>query len=495
LSRPVTVDHAQLLASLAQPGDLIAGKYRVDRVLAVGGMGVVMAARNEDLDQQVVLKLLRQDVGATEEAAARFVREARTAAKLQGEHVARVFDVGTTETGIPYMVMERLNGLDLQELIDTDGPLPVRDAVDYVLQALEAVAEAHAAGVVHRDLKPSNLFLASRPDGSQHIKVLDFGISKPHGIDSPITGPVLTSPEQVIGSPGFMSPEQMTRPRDVDGRADVWSIGVVLYTLLVGEPPFQGETVAAVMANVLYQNLPRVRDKRPDAPAAIQRIIERCLDRDPGTRFSHVTQVARSLAPLGSSWAKLSLERIENALDAASPAGRTLLLHAEKKPGDSGAVAAAAWAGVPPRPGVRNKQILRFGLALALLGLGGGLLWLSLSSRAPSGSQAASAAAQAGDTSEILPPALPSSSSTAAAAATLPQPAGATADPSTATPPVPATSSTGTAGARESRPSSSHAPAVSKPSLTAGAAAPKGTGPKRPPGAGDDESKLLGERK
>ncbi|XXT14253.1 serine/threonine-protein kinase [Sorangium sp. So ce429] len=364
---------AQLLAPVAQPGELIAAKYRVERVVAIGGMGVVLAARNEDLDQKVAIKILRQDALANQEAVARFLREARTAARLQGEHVARVFDVGTTETGVPFMVMEFLSGLDLQQVIDTHGPLPIQDAVDYVLQALEAVAEAHAAGVVHRDIKPSNLFLAEHVDGTRHIKVLDFGISKGQGLDSPAE-PGLTSTKQVMGSPGYMSPEQMMAPRTVDGRADVWSFGVLLYTLVTGEPPFQGETVAAVMANILHQPVPRLRDRRSDAPAMLERIVARCLERDVSARYANVAKLAQALEPLGSSFAKLSTSRIQSAIGAASPAGQTLLN--SKAAEDSDRLSGASWSHTSYRRRSRRRLLAAAGLAALLAGAAGAGAWL-----------------------------------------------------------------------------------------------------------------------
>ena len=463
-------DHAHLLSSLAQPGDMIADKYRVERVIAVGGMGVVLAARNEDLDQQVAIKLLRQDALTNEEAVTRFLREARTAARLQSEHIARVFDVGTTETGVPYMVMEHLNGLDLQQVINTRGPLPVRDAVDYILQVLEAVAEAHAAGVVHRDLKPSNLFLAARPDGTHRIKVLDFGISKGQGLDAPAAGPALTSTKQVMGSPGYMSPEQMIRPRDVDGRTDIWSLGIVLYALLTGGPPFQGETVAAVMANILHEPVPRLRDKRADAPAALERVIERCLERDLGVRFTTVAQVARALAPFGSSFAKLSVSRVESALGSASPAGQTLLRLAETRTEDSG-ITGAAWAGTSHRQSSRRKLLFALGGAGAVIGLIGLGVWLGRSGSGP----AAAPIAQAAGPIAAAPSAEPAVTPPATVPATVPATATA---PATA--PAPAT-----AGAPS-------AVATGAPRPPGTGAAPRPGGTAKPKG---DDAKFLEDRK
>ncbi|WP_437719761.1 serine/threonine-protein kinase [Sorangium sp. So ce861] len=418
---------AQLLAPVAQPGELIAAKYRVERVVAIGGMGVVLAARNEDLDQQVAIKILRQDALTNQEAVARFLREARTAARLQGEHVARVFDVGTTESGVPFMVMEFLSGLDLQQVIETHGPLSIQDAVDYVLQALEAVAEAHAAGVVHRDIKPSNLFLAEHPDGTRHIKVLDFGISKGQGLDSPAE-PGLTSTKQVMGSPGYMSPEQMMAPRTVDGRADVWSFGVLLYTLVTGEPPFQGETVAAVMANILHQPVPRLRDKRSDAPAMLERIVARCLERDVSARYANVGKLAQALEPLGSSFAKLSTSRIQSAIGAASPAGQTLLNSRAAE--DSDRLSGASWTHTGFRRRSRRRLLVAAGVAALLASVAGAGVWLVGSVRvAPEAPSSAAAsepdrpggAALVPGTAAAAPSAPAASPSAPAAASAAPQ--------------------------------------------------------------------------
>ncbi|AKT40913.1 serine/threonine-protein kinase [Chondromyces crocatus] len=375
------------LTPLAQPGDLVAGKYRIERMVAVGGMGVVMAARHEDLGQPVAIKLLRQESLSNAEAVARFLREARTAARLSGEHICRVFDVGTTGEGIPFMVMEYLNGQDLQQVLEREGPLPVRDAVTYVLQTLEAVAEAHAAGVIHRDLKPSNLFLSTRSDGSRSIKVLDFGISRGQGLDAPTDGQPLTHTRQVMGSPGYMSPEQMTRPRTVDGRSDIWSIGVVLYALLTGEQPFLGETVAAVMASILHEPVPKVRAKRSEVPAGLERVIERCLNRDLSARFTSVAQVARALASFGPEHAKLSVERVESVLAAASPAGLTLLRMAETKTDDSEALPSAAWSGAVLSDRSRKRVLVVLGAAGALAAALAVGVWLG--GRQPRGTEAA----------------------------------------------------------------------------------------------------------
>src|SRR4051812_480796 len=210
-------------------GQILGGKYRVDRVLGAGGMGMVVAATHLQLDERIAIKFLLPEALRNPEAVARFGREAKAAVKIRGEHVARVIDVGSFENGAPYMVMEHLDGRDLSSFIHERGAMPMSDAVDAVLQACEALAEAHALGIVHRDLKPANLFLTRRPDGTPSIKVLDFGISK---LTAPGADHSMTKTSAVMGSPLYMSPEQMTASRGVDARTDIWALGVVLYELL-----------------------------------------------------------------------------------------------------------------------------------------------------------------------------------------------------------------------------------------------------------------------
>src|SRR5258706_2580107 len=202
-------------------GEILAGKYRVERVLGVGGMGVVVAATHIQLEERVAIKFLIKDALASGEAVARFAREARAAVKIKSEHVARVIDVGTLETGAPYMVMEYLEGGDLSQVLQSRGSLPMEEAVEYVLQACEAIAHAHVLGIVHRDLKPANLFLIRRPDGTNAIKVVDFGISKVMPGKGSSSDNAMTRTRAVMGSPLYMSPEQMTSTRDVDGRTDI----------------------------------------------------------------------------------------------------------------------------------------------------------------------------------------------------------------------------------------------------------------------------------
>src|SRR5262249_29408438 len=202
-------------------GDVLAGKYRVERVLGRGGMGVVVQAMHVQLEQRVAIKFLLPQTVSNPDAVTRFAREARAASKIQGEHVARVLDVGTLESGAPFMVMEYLEGQDLSQLLESRGLLHVDEAIDYILQACEALAEAHAAGIVHRDLKPANMYLTKRADGSPIVKVLDFGISKVIAKDS--SDASMTRTSALMGSPVYMSPEQMKATRNVDARADIWA--------------------------------------------------------------------------------------------------------------------------------------------------------------------------------------------------------------------------------------------------------------------------------
>ncbi|WP_394850467.1 serine/threonine protein kinase [Pendulispora brunnea] len=283
-----------------EPGAVLLKKYRVERVLGQGGMGVVISAWHAALEQRVALKFLVGDAIRQREAVERFLREARAAVKLHSEHVAKVTDVGMLETGSPYMVMEFLDGRDLGDILEDGLTVPVSVAVDYVIQAIDAIAEAHARGIVHRDLKPSNLFVTRRDDGSNVIKVLDFGISKSDAFSSGIDKAALTRTAAVMGSPLYMSPEQFRSSKRVDWRTDIWALGVILYELVCHEVPFIGETVGEVFEIVLQNEPTSVRDLRPDAPEGLEEVILRCLRKKPEDRYADVAELAQALAPFGS---------------------------------------------------------------------------------------------------------------------------------------------------------------------------------------------------
>jgi serine/threonine protein kinase len=300
-------------------GDVVAGKYRIEYVLGEGGMGVVFSAHHEILAQSVALKVLRTEALTNGDMLTRFINEARASSRIRSEHVARVMDVGIVEaTGAPYIVMELLEGMDLSTRLRKSGALPVAQAVDLVLQALEAVAEAHALGIVHRDLKPANLFLAATPDGGEVLKVLDFGISKAtDALALPSSG-AGTSTKAILGTPGYMSPEQLRSSRKVDARADIWSIGIVLFEALTRELPFHGETVGDLFGAILEDKPPRLRSLRPDAPLPLDEAVARCIQRKPEDRFGNVLELASALAPFGSVGAALSVERVSRALARSS---------------------------------------------------------------------------------------------------------------------------------------------------------------------------------
>ncbi len=288
-------------------GDVLAGKYVVDRVLAAGGMGVVVVAEHVDLHRRVALKFLHrgaQGHGAIE----RFLREARAAAQLESVHVARTLDTGKLDDGSPYIVMELLEGRDLEEELRSRAALALEDVALYLLHACDALAEAHRLGIVHRDLKPSNLFLTKGPDGAPRVKVLDFGISKLAPLGD--GGGALTSAESVFGSPAYMSPEQMRSARDVDERADIWSLGVVLYELLTGRLPFEGRSAVEIALCVAQKEPPALRGLRPELPEGVDAIVTRCLAKDARDRFADVAELARALAPFAREIDRAHADRI-----------------------------------------------------------------------------------------------------------------------------------------------------------------------------------------
>ena len=292
------------------PGDVLAGKYRVERLLGSGGMGVVVAAIHLELGQRVAVKFLLPDLVRHAEASVRFLREARAAVKIQSEHVARVIDVGRLENGAPYMVMEYLEGRDLAGVLQDRRPVRVESAVQYVLEACEAIAEAHASGIVHRDLKPSNLFLALRSDGTESIKVLDFGISKLVVENDGSFQPGLTSTSALMGSPLYMSPEQMKSARGVDARTDIWALGAILYELLAGFPPFNGESMPAICAAILIEEPKPLVQIRSDVPPELQAVVARCLAKIPDYRFPHVGELAAALLPFAPRRSRASFDKI-----------------------------------------------------------------------------------------------------------------------------------------------------------------------------------------
>ncbi len=283
---------------LPAPGDVVAGKYRIVRAIGRGGMGVVFAATHELLHQTVALKLLLPDVAAHPEAVSRFLNEARAAARIRSEHVATVMDVGLLDGGMAYLVMEYLEGGDLEALLLQNGTMSLEEVAHCMLETLEGVAQAHALGIVHRDLKPSNLFRAVRPDGSVSIKVLDFGISK---APRPEDDGTATATHAMLGSPLFMSPEQVRSAKTVDARSDLWSLGVIMYRLLTGQPPFTGSNMGEVLAAILTEPHKPIAELRPDVPHGFAKIVDRCLERDRDRRYANAAELAIALEPFAGA--------------------------------------------------------------------------------------------------------------------------------------------------------------------------------------------------
>ena len=321
-------------------GQVLDGKYRIERVIGRGGMGVVVAARHLVLDEQVAIKFLSDQAWMNGEVVARFEREARAAVKIKSEHVVRVIDVGRLASGAPFMVMEFLQGEDLSNRLVQHGPLPIAQAADFVLHACVALAGAHAAGIVHRDIKPGNLFCTQGSDGELLVKVLDFGISKLTEAATREGGLSVTKTSAVLGSPLYMSPEQIKSSKDVDGRTDVWSLGVVLFELVTGQVPFPGESFGEVAIKIATQAPPPLVQFRRDVPVGLDAVIGRCLEKERQNRYASVGELALALARFASVRGQVAVDRISRI--SLSSSGRALVLK------DSAALSAPARSAEPP---------------------------------------------------------------------------------------------------------------------------------------------------
>jgi eukaryotic-like serine/threonine-protein kinase len=438
------------------PGDILAGKYQVERVLGSGGMGVVVAARHLELDERVAVKfLLPHAVGSTQ-AAARFVREARAAVKIKSEHVARVIDVGRLENGAPYMVMEFLDGRDLSALTAA-GPCPIEDAIDYVIQACDAMAEAHSRGIVHRDLKPANLFLTQRADGSPVVKVLDFGISKVAVPDA--SEPSLTRTATPMGSPLYMSPEQMRSARDVDWRTDVWSLGAIAYELLTARTPFWAESYPELCVAILSTEPIPIRQLRPEVPAELERAVMRCLRKDPAARFGNVGELARALAPFAPARSREVVERAVRVLSRAGVSSSEQPPPPEVRAATQPLEARTRTAWAETQAPVTRKRGLLYAVAAFVLLSGGAVAFAIFGPRirpaappAASGEESAPAAPdpELASTPEVQPEPIPEPPP-------IPAPPSASAEPAV-TPAVPVASPAQTARAKPPRPAAQPPP-------------------------------------
>jgi serine/threonine-protein kinase len=274
-------------------GTVLAGKYRLDRRIGKGGMGVVYEARHLLLESQVAIKVLTTKDPTT---ITRFLNEARAAAKIRSDFVVHVSDVGNEEN-TPYMVMELLEGEDLGSMLKRRGRLPAEEAVDYVLQSLAGLTEAHELGIIHRDLKPGNLYVTWRGGIPDRVKIVDFGISKRLFDEG---GPKVTTGDSVLGSPAYMAPEQLRGSSRIDARTDIWSAGVILYELLTGDIPFNGPNAGAVFAAILENTPVAPQSMRPELPPGLDDVVLKCLKRDPKDRYQTASELADALAPFAS---------------------------------------------------------------------------------------------------------------------------------------------------------------------------------------------------
>jgi len=423
MTEPPNSSDSSALYRTPQPGDVLGGKYRVESTLGAGGMGVVLLVQHIELAQRVAIKLMMPGVDHDQQAVARFLREARAAAGIQSEHVVRIFDVGTLESGAPFMVMELLRGEDLNQLLANVGRLAISDAVDYVLQACHAIGEAHAMGIVHRDLKPSNLFLTKRSDDSALVKVLDFGISKAMNPDK--EGQVsanLTATSAVMGSPLYMSPEQVRNAKQVDARTDIWSLGVILHELLSGSTAFHADTLPGICAAIIADDPAPLRSIREDVPAELEGIVTKCLEKSVNRRFQTVRELMAALRAFGSSNLQLSSRPIASTMresgkpssgapwqrellgvlggeDAAPAMQRNAAPSSLPAPRSFLEMSAAPVASSPQIASVANDARRRravFILASAVVGLVAILLYVALHRAEPAPATAASGSAEPG---------------------------------------------------------------------------------------------------
>ena len=332
---------------LPRPGDVVAGRYLVERELGGGAMGIVLEARDRTVtgggSALVAIKFLKGARARQKESATRFVQEARATRTLRSAYVVRVLDVGVLDAGTPYFVMELLRGENMLERLQKHRPLHVEDVVDAVVEACAAMDEAHARGIVHRDLKPANLFRTIDASGRARVKVLDFGISK---VLEDAEDPELTNTTDMLGSPHYMSPEQLRSAKHVDHRTDIWALGVALHRLLTGQPPFVGQNMTAVCAAVMADEPSPPSALRPDLPPALDAIVARCLKKEPNERFESAAALGRALLPFGTERAQVAAATFAHA--------------------PPGGVAVQAGEDTSARPGRRRSFVLA-GAATALV--------------------------------------------------------------------------------------------------------------------------------
>jgi serine/threonine-protein kinase len=376
-----------------RPGSVIAGRFRVLRVLGIGGMGAVLEAENTSLGQRIALKVLRRELVGSREAQVRFDQEARAVSQLHTDHVARVHDLGKTEENEPFIVMELLDGYTLDTPIDSPEQTPISLAIDLAAEACVGLAVAHAAGMVHRDIKPGNLFVTRRADGSEIVKVLDFGLIKITKSDQLR----LTSSATVFGTPLYMSPEQIMSSTKVDARTDQHAMAMVLFELLTKQPPYYDESPTAVTVKIATLAPPSLRALRPDAPAQLDAILVKALAKAPEQRFEDIACFALAIAPFGT-------ERAQSAARKAAAALNRPAVVPEVTLPTSAVTGTETVSGLSTMRRLDVKRSRRFGVvavgAAALLGVGGAVLGYGLMTAPSSGSRS-------GDPTAAVPEASP----------------------------------------------------------------------------------------
>jgi eukaryotic-like serine/threonine-protein kinase len=373
-------------AGIPRPGELLAGRYRVERLLGVGGMGAVLGTQEQvsatdsapATQRTVALKVLLPVALGNPEAVRRFVQEGRTCQRIRSDHIAKVYEVGTTESGAPFLAMEYLEGLDLGAVVRSRGALTVSEAVDYVVQACEAIHEAHVLGIVHRDLKPANLFLTFDAGGHPKVKVLDFGISKvTRGEDLAVK----TATSFSFGTPIYMSPEQVRSTTNVDARTDVWALAVILFELLAGVPPFEAESLPALSLKIAIDPPPSLHGLAPSVPLPLEQAVLRCLEKDPARRLQNVLSLVRAIAPFGPPSARVVLMDMERHSEEVGSS--TIALRGA----DTGAPmpdTAGPWQTQAPAPAVAPKLFKQLAfLAVALTGTLAAVAVVLVATRSP----------------------------------------------------------------------------------------------------------------
>ncbi len=289
--RPTVRGDPDRTANKIHVGQAFAGKYRVESILGSGGMGTVLRANQTELDRRVAIKVMHAELLTIGDSAKRFSLEARATAALRSKHTVRILDIDRLPSGVPFIVMELLDGRDLATLVSDDGPIPFDTALTYMLQACDAIEEAHENGIVHRDIKPNNVFLTK--EGI--VKVVDFGLAKALHAPSSGADSVNTKTNMLIGSPHYMPPEQIRSSKDVDERADVWALGATLYHLLTGLPPFLAPSLQLLCARIATEEHERASTRMEDVPPAIDAVIARCLEKEPSARYRNATELRIAL--------------------------------------------------------------------------------------------------------------------------------------------------------------------------------------------------------